>query len=105
MLWWSALNEDQQDDVAHCLGLLVELGPALGFPYSSKVQRLASHGRHIARVAYAERGKTFGLRTLVTHSTLSARQLCSWAETKPAMITLVRKPVPVGGPASRSAPG
>jgi hypothetical protein len=30
-LWWSALNEDQQDDVAHCVGLLAELGPALGF--------------------------------------------------------------------------
>ncbi len=35
--WWTDLTEDQQDDIAHCVGLLAELGPALGFPYSSKV--------------------------------------------------------------------
>ena len=57
MLWWEALSEDQQDDVAHCVGLLAELGPALGFPYSSKVNGFAS--RPYARVAHAERRKTF----------------------------------------------
>jgi len=35
-LWWDALNEDQQDDVAYSVGLLGELGPSLGFPHSSK---------------------------------------------------------------------
>lgn len=35
--WWETLTEDQQDDVAHSVGLLAELGPTLGFPHSSKV--------------------------------------------------------------------
>src|ERR1051325_2818733 len=35
--WWETLTEDQQDDIAHGVGLLAELGPALDFPYSSKV--------------------------------------------------------------------
>ena len=35
--WWETLTEDQQDDVAYSVGLLAELGPALGFQHSSKV--------------------------------------------------------------------
>jgi hypothetical protein len=35
--WWNALSEDQQDDVAHSVRHLIEFGPALGFPHSSKV--------------------------------------------------------------------
>jgi hypothetical protein len=35
--WWNALTEEQQDNIAYSVGLLAELGPALGFPYSSKV--------------------------------------------------------------------
>ncbi len=35
--WWETLDEDQQDDVAYSVGLLAERGPALSFPYSSKV--------------------------------------------------------------------
>ena len=35
--WWKTLSEDQQDHVAHSVGLLAELGPALDFPHSSKV--------------------------------------------------------------------
>jgi hypothetical protein len=35
--WWNTLGEDQQDDVAYSVGLLMELGPALGFPHSSKI--------------------------------------------------------------------
>jgi hypothetical protein len=35
--WWNALGQDQQDDVAYSVGLLAELGPALGFPHSSKI--------------------------------------------------------------------
>jgi hypothetical protein len=42
--WWDTLAEDQQDDIAHCVGLLAELGPALGFPYSSKVNS-SRHGQ------------------------------------------------------------
>jgi hypothetical protein len=35
--WWSALSEEQQDDVAYSVRHLIEFGPALGFPHSSKV--------------------------------------------------------------------
>jgi hypothetical protein len=40
--WWNALSEEQQDDVAHSVRFLIEFGPALGFPHSSKV----SSSRH-----------------------------------------------------------
>jgi hypothetical protein len=35
--WWSALSEEQQDDVAHSVRHPIEFAPALGFPHSSKV--------------------------------------------------------------------
>ena len=35
--WWNVLSEEQQDDVAHSVRHLIEFGPALGFPHSSKV--------------------------------------------------------------------
>ena len=35
--WWDSPTESQQDDVAWSVGLLTELGPALGFPHSSKI--------------------------------------------------------------------
>ena len=35
--WWTALTEDQQDDVAHSVRHLIEFGPALGFPHSSRI--------------------------------------------------------------------
>jgi hypothetical protein len=41
-VWWNALSEEQQDDVAHSVRFLIEFGPALGFPHSSKV----SSSRH-----------------------------------------------------------
>ena len=37
-VWWKGLTEEQQDDVAHSVGLLEERGPTLGFPHSSKVK-------------------------------------------------------------------
>jgi hypothetical protein len=58
--WWDALTEDQQDDIAHCVGLLAELGPALGFPYSSKLN--ASRHRHMRELRTESTGKP--LRTL-----------------------------------------
>jgi len=36
--WWATLTDEQQDDVAFSVGLLADLGPALGFPHSSKVK-------------------------------------------------------------------
>ena len=35
--WWDVLSEEQQDDVAYSVRHLIEFGPALGFPHSSKV--------------------------------------------------------------------
>ena len=35
--WWNGLSEEQQDGVAYSVRLLIECGPALGFPHSSKV--------------------------------------------------------------------
>jgi len=35
--WWNTISEEQQDDVAHSVRHLIEFGPALGFPHSSKV--------------------------------------------------------------------
>ena len=35
--WWDSLTQGEQDDVAFSVGLLLEFGPALGFPHSSKV--------------------------------------------------------------------
>ena len=35
--WWKSLTEEQQDDVAHSVGLLQERGPTLGYPHSSKI--------------------------------------------------------------------
>ena len=58
--WWEALTEDEQDDVAHSVGLLAELGPALGFPYSSKVN--ASRHGHMRELRTQSAGKP--LRTL-----------------------------------------
>lgn len=35
--WWDSLSEGEQDDVALSVRHLMEFGPALGFPHSSKV--------------------------------------------------------------------
>ena len=35
--WWKSLTEGEQNDVALSVRHLVEFGPALGFPHSSKV--------------------------------------------------------------------
>lgn len=53
--WWAALTENQQDDIAHCVGLLAKLGPALGFPYSSKVST-SRHG-HMRELRTQSAGK------------------------------------------------
>ncbi len=56
----AALTEAQQDDIAHCVGLLAELGPALGFPYSSKVN--GSRHSHMRELRTQSAGRP--LRTL-----------------------------------------
>jgi hypothetical protein len=66
--WWETLTEDQQDDVAYCVGLLAELGPALGFPYSSKVN--GSRHDHMRELRVQSGGKP--LRTLYAFNPLRA---------------------------------
>jgi hypothetical protein len=58
--WWKALTDDQQDDVAHSVGLLAELGPALDFPHSSKVN--SSRHSHMRELRTQSGGRP--LRTL-----------------------------------------
>jgi hypothetical protein len=36
-IWWNRLSEEQQDVVGYSVRYLIEFGPALGFPHSSKV--------------------------------------------------------------------
>ena len=42
--WWLSLSESEQDAVVSRVELLMELGPNLGFPYSSDI-RGSRHGR------------------------------------------------------------
>ena len=58
--WWNTLTEEQQDDLALSVGLLAELGPALDFPYSSKVKR--SRHNHMRELRTQSGGRP--LRTL-----------------------------------------
>lgn len=41
--WWETLNEDEQNSVAHSVGLLEDQGPSLNYPYSCDV-RQSRHG-------------------------------------------------------------
>ena len=58
--WWEVLTPDQQDDIAYTVGLLAELGPALGHPHSSKVN--GSRHSHMRELRTQSAGKP--LRTL-----------------------------------------
>jgi hypothetical protein len=64
--WWNTLTEDQQDDVAYSVGLLAELGPALGFPHSSKIN--ASHHSGMRELRTQSGGRP--LRTLYAFNPL-----------------------------------
>jgi hypothetical protein len=73
--------------VAHCVGMLAELGPALGFPYSSKVN--ASRHGHMRELRTQSAGRP--LRTLYAfdHSVPPSFFL---AETRRATIAGMRRP-------------
>ena len=60
--WWNTLTEGQQDDVAHSVGLLTELGPSLGFPHSSTIKDSRHSGMRELRTQSGGRP----LRTLYT---------------------------------------
>jgi hypothetical protein len=71
--WWEALTENQQDDVAYSVGLLAELGPALGSPHSSKVN--GSRYTHMRELRTQSAGRP--LRTLYAFDPLRTAILLS----------------------------
>ncbi len=47
-MWWESLTEAEQNDVTASVRLLMEHGPALGFPHSSRIIRSRhSHMREL----------------------------------------------------------
>ncbi len=67
-MWWKTLTESQQDDVARSVGMLADIGPALGFPYSSKVT--GSRYAQMRELRTQSRGRP--LRTLYAFDPLRA---------------------------------
>ena len=64
--WWDTLPELQQRDVALSVRHLIEFGPALGFPHSSKV--VTSHFPQMRELRTQSAGKP--LRTLYAFNPL-----------------------------------
>ena len=64
--WWDSLSVDEQDDVAVSVRHLVEFGPALGFPHSSKV--VTSRYRQMRELRTQSGGRP--LRTLYAFNPL-----------------------------------
>jgi len=54
-VWWDGLLEDEQESVAHSVGLLEAHGPTLGFPYSSRV--VGSRHPHMRELRVQHRGR------------------------------------------------
>jgi hypothetical protein len=55
--WWGSLTEDEQIDVAACVGLLEQQGPNLKFPYSSGVQ--GSKYSHMRELRIQHKGEPY----------------------------------------------
>jgi hypothetical protein len=55
--WWNTLSEDEQDDVAATVELLIDKGPMLPFPYSSKID--GSKHRHMRELRIQHAGKPY----------------------------------------------
>jgi hypothetical protein len=53
--WWNGLTEDQQEDFAAIVELLMEHGPQLPFPYSSGIE--ASKHSHMRELRVQSGGK------------------------------------------------
>lgn len=52
-VWWTGLDEAEQDDIAATVGLLEEKGPSLPFPFSSGIEQSRhSHMREL-RIQHA----------------------------------------------------
>lgn len=55
--WWDGLTEDEQDSVDFGVGLLIEYGVALGYPYSSQVK--GSKHNHMRELRIQHQGKPY----------------------------------------------
>jgi hypothetical protein len=53
--WWNGLTEDEQEDVAAVVTLLIEHGPQLPFPYSSGIE--GSKHAHMRELRVQSGGK------------------------------------------------
>src|SRR6266853_6387697 len=74
------LSEEQQDDVAHSVRLLMEFGPALSFPHSSKVGSSRYPQMRELRTQSAGRplrpATTVGMRSLCRSRTGFLNDIC-----------------------------
>lgn len=55
--WWGILTEDEQVDVAACVGLLEQHGPDLRFPYSSGIN--GAKYTHLRELRTQHQGKPY----------------------------------------------
>ena len=55
--WWDTLSEDEQDDVAAAVALLMDKGPTLPFPYSSMIA--SSKHSHMRELRIQHAGKPY----------------------------------------------
>ena len=79
--WWKKLSEDQQEDFAAIVELLMEQGPRLPFPCSSGIE--GSKHRHMRELRVQSGGKP--LRGFYAFDP-RPRPSCSSAEIRPEMI-------------------
>ena len=56
-LWWSSLDESEQESVSASVGLLEVLGPNLGFPHSSGIN--GSRHEHMRELRIQHRGRPY----------------------------------------------
>jgi len=56
-VWWASLDEDEQESVAHSVGLLERLGPALRFPHTSGI--VGSKHSHMRELRVQHRGRPY----------------------------------------------
>jgi hypothetical protein len=56
-MWWSGLDEDEQDSVARLVRLLQERGPTLPYPYSSGIE--SSKYNHMRELRIQHQGRPY----------------------------------------------
>lgn len=80
--WWEGLSPEEQESVDFGVGLLIERGPTLPFPYSSQVKGSKFGEMRELRVQH-QAGHTGSCM----RSTRCASRCYSWAATRPEIKT------------------